>query len=86
MFGVPPLGGTFSRQRPHKGGTPNEMIDLTDFYNDGSHWICGRCESELTADVDPDKQSSMALAKWIDKTRRVLICPRCGLTEAVEKS
>ncbi len=27
-----------------------------------------------------------ALAKWLDKTRQTLICPRCGVTEAVEKS
>lgn len=30
--------------------------------------------------------ANQALAKWTDKTRRFLICPRCGLTEAVEKS
>lgn len=27
-----------------------------------------------------------ALAKWTDKTRRFLTCPRCGITEPVEKS
>lgn len=27
-----------------------------------------------------------ALAKWTDKTRRYLTCPRCGTTECVEKS
>lgn len=61
------------------------MIDLTDFYNDGSDWICKRCESELTADADPEF-STPALAKWLDNTRRTLICPHCGLTETVEKS
>ncbi|MFM9905567.1 MAG: hypothetical protein ACKVQJ_13470 [Pyrinomonadaceae bacterium] len=30
--------------------------------------------------------ANAALAKWMDKTRRVLICPRCNLTEAVEKA
>jgi len=30
--------------------------------------------------------SNVALAKWTDKTQRFLTCPRCGLTEAVEKS
>lgn len=62
------------------------MTELTDFYYDGTSWICKRCESELTASADPDKLSSLALAKWMDSTRRVLICPRCGLTEPVEKS
>ena len=27
-----------------------------------------------------------ALAKWTDKTRQFLVCPRCGLVEAVDKS
>lgn len=30
--------------------------------------------------------ANAALAKWTDKTRRFLTCPRCGITEAVEKS
>ena len=29
--------------------------------------------------------ANSALAKWTDKTRRFLTCPRCGITEAVEK-
>ena len=29
--------------------------------------------------------ANTALAKWTDKTRRFLTCPRCGITEAVEK-
>jgi len=62
---------------------------LTDFYNDGCRWICRRCESELAADADPSKPAALAnpaQAKWMDDTRRVLICPRCGLSEPVEKS
>jgi len=62
------------------------MAELTDFYNNGIDWICKRCENELAADADLDELSTPAIAKWMDKTRRVLICPRCGLTEAVEKS
>jgi hypothetical protein len=30
--------------------------------------------------------STIALAKWTDKTRRSLTCPRCGTTELAEKS
>ena len=30
--------------------------------------------------------ASQALAKWTDATHRFLTCPRCGITEAVEKS
>lgn len=29
--------------------------------------------------------SNTALAKWTDRTRQFLTCPRCGITEAVEK-
>ncbi len=27
-----------------------------------------------------------ALAKWTDRTRRFLVCPRCGIVEAVDIS
>lgn len=30
--------------------------------------------------------SGRALARWTDKTRRFLTCPRCGITEPVERS
>jgi len=30
--------------------------------------------------------SNYALAKWTDKTRRFLTCPRCGVTEACDNS
>ena len=78
------------------------MIELNDFYNDGTGWICRHCEREL---VVPDESrpslsrafregeaeskmptlANQALAKWMDKTRQVLICARCGTTEAVEE-
>ena len=29
--------------------------------------------------------SSSALAKWADAARQTLICPRCGITESVDK-
>lgn len=29
--------------------------------------------------------ANKALAKWSDLTRRILICPRCGITESVKK-
>jgi hypothetical protein len=28
---------------------------------------------------------SSALAKWLDPSHRTLICPRCGVTELVDK-
>ena len=65
------------------------MTELNDFYDYGSGWICKRCENEIAADAKsekPPKHANAALAKWMDKTRRVLICPRCGLTESIEKS
>jgi hypothetical protein len=30
--------------------------------------------------------SSSALAKWIDPSHRTLICPRCSITELVDKA
>jgi hypothetical protein len=29
--------------------------------------------------------ASAALARWADKAHTTLICPRCGITESVEK-
>jgi hypothetical protein len=34
---------------------------------------------------NPDLRSR-ALARWTDKTRRFLACPRCGIVEAVDIS
>jgi hypothetical protein len=77
------------------------MIELNDFYNDGMGWICRHCERELCVDDPPLKHSRMfregeaerknpvlsthALAKWLDKTRQTLICPRCGISEQIDK-
>ena len=78
------------------------MIEINDFYNDGFGWICKPCERELQPVEDTSGLSrafregeaeskvpvlaSAALAKWLDKTQQALICPRCGLTESVDKS
>ena len=40
----------------------------------------GEAESKL---ID---LSNKALAKWADPAHTTLICPRCGITERVEKS
>lgn len=76
------------------------MTELNDFYNDGSGWVCKRCERDLRqpeteshsrlfregeAESKQPKFSHIALAKWLDKTRQTLVCPRCGITEAVDK-
>ena len=78
------------------------MIELNDFYNDGSGWVCRQCDRELRVDRPELKHSRIfsegeaenkqpifanpALAKWTDKTRRTLTCPRCGITEPVDIS
>jgi hypothetical protein len=79
------------------------MIELGNFYNDGTGWICRQCERELAASPEDSnfpsrifeegeaesktpKLASPARAKWTDATRRSLICPRCGVSELVEKN
>ena len=77
------------------------MTELNDFYNDGFGWSCRHCEQELKAasGLEPSRLllegeaesknpqlSSKALAKWADAEQRTLLCPRCGITESVEKS
>ncbi len=44
-----------------------------------------RLMSEGEAESKQPKFSVLALAKWTDKTNRTLMCPRCGITESVEK-
>lgn len=77
------------------------MNEIGNFYNEGFGWICRPCERELApadkhrhsrvfregeAESRDPKLANTALAKWTDVTRRILTCPRCGLTESVEKS
>lgn len=77
------------------------MQELDNFYNAGFGWVCRDCERDLAdermADVSrlmsegeaeskQPRMSNTALAKWLDKIRTTLVCPRCGVTEAVDKS
>ena len=78
-----------------------EKQTLNDFYNDGFGWICKLCERELEKEDSGSKKSRLmsegeaeskqpelsvlALAKWADKANRTLMCPRCGITEPIDK-
>lgn len=44
-----------------------------------------RLMSEGEAESKQPKLSSVALAQWTDVTNRTLMCPRCSITESVEK-
>lgn len=44
-----------------------------------------RLMREGEAESKQPKLSNLALAKWVDKAQRILMCPRCGITELVEK-
>jgi hypothetical protein len=75
--------------------------EFNDFVNDGFGWICRHCARELREPADRSKHSRLmregeaegknpslstqALARWVDKTHRALTCPRCGITESIEK-
>jgi hypothetical protein len=41
--------------------------------------------SEGEAENKTPELSTRALAKWTDPTRQALVCPRCRITEAVER-
>lgn len=77
------------------------MTELNDFYNDGFGWVCRHCErefhsgpdgghsrliSEGEAESKHPQLSNRAMAKWADAEHRTLVCPRCGITEPVEKA
>ena len=77
-------------------------IELKDFYNDGFGWVCRQCERDLAPTRNADEPSrllregeaesknprlsNLSLAKWEDAAQRILVCPRCGVSESVEKS
>jgi hypothetical protein len=78
------------------------MSALNNFYNAGFGWICRNCEHALKTQEKAEKHSRLmregesesknprlsnaALAKWLDPEHRTLICPRCGITELVDKT
>lgn len=53
---------------------------------DRSHSPHSRVFREGEAEGKAPILANYALAKWTDKTRRFLQCPRCGVTELAEKS
>ena len=44
-----------------------------------------RLMSEGEAESKQPKFSTSALAKWADPAQRILVCPRCGITELADK-
>lgn len=50
--------------------------------SDGPARILTEGEAESRSPV----MSNAALARWADPLRSVLMCPRCGITEPVEKN
>ncbi|MGI8641246.1 MAG: hypothetical protein ACR2MG_15025 [Pyrinomonadaceae bacterium] len=53
--------------------------------NDAPEQKHSRLMREGEAESKQPQLSNQALAKWTDKTQRILICPRCGITELVDK-
>ena len=45
-----------------------------------------RLLSEGEAESKTPRFSNLALAKWADPAQRILVCPRCGITELADKS
>jgi len=76
------------------------MLESKDFFNDGFGWKCRHCHRELEAqepghsrfflegeaESKKPEMANSALAKWADAARTTLTCPRCGVTELVEKA
>lgn len=76
-------------------------LELDHFYNHGFGWVCRRCEGgsgeagpdrkharfylEGEAESKSPSLTNSAIAKWADPAQTILICPRCGLTEQVDK-
>ena len=52
----------------------------------GSESDHARFYREGEAETKQPSLSNLALAKWVDPARTTLTCPRCGITELVEKA
>lgn len=76
------------------------MIEIDSFFNDGFGWVCRQCARELSlpqpgsrsgifmegeAESKSPELANTALARWADSTREQLTCPRCGITEKIDK-
>ena len=75
------------------------MSELKHFYNQGFGWICKSCEREIETHKETAEHSRLlregeaesktphfstsALAKWADENRKILMCPRCEIIEAI---
>ena len=92
---------SISSFRLHPSSFILSMTQLNEFFNDGFGWVCRHCEREFAsastdehsrllregeAESKQPRLSNSALAKWGDPEQRTLVCPRCGITERVEKS
>jgi hypothetical protein len=45
-----------------------------------------RIMREGEAESKQPRLSNLALAKWADKAKQTLMCPRCGIVEPVDKA
>jgi hypothetical protein len=74
------------------------MKEPEKFYNRGFGWMCRRCEEEPRKDGpdsgrpryltegEAEKQGLAATgrARWADSERNTLVCPVCGVSEALD--
>ncbi len=70
------------------------------FLNEGFGWVCKRCQEaeksapktkeqsrllkEGEAESKQPKFSTSSLATWLDREKRILVCPKCGIRENIE--
>ena len=76
-----------------------KVQDLAHFHNDGFGWVCKTCEAKIAnkkteksrlmtegeAESKQPVYSNKAMAKWTDSKQNTLICPNCGIIEALRK-
>ena len=73
-----------------------DATDADYFFNLGYGWRCKHCSVQNAEDCNDANRSgysshkregqnetSLALARWTDDTRRALKCPQCGIEELV---
>jgi hypothetical protein len=61
---------------------------MNDFNKHDENWVCKQCQREIESGgaSHPLIKEELPIARFTDKTFRSLTCPRCGITELVDKS
>ena len=64
-----------------------KIIETENFFKANYGWFCKRCQKRDKHKLNSQKnESTLYPARWLDASRKILICPKCGVTEEIDKT